>query len=1717
MFSRNIPLKEINRIFITLFGSPGTQLSIKIASTGSLAPKIIAFAVSPETVTYGETCTLSWETENAKSVSIDPDIGTVDANGTLEIIPGKTSLYTIVAEGPGGTASQNAAVTVTCPTPEVRITAEPENIYFGDRITLSWTSTNADTVTIDNGVGEVSATGRIEVITDQTTTYTIIATGPGGTATDQVTVTVNYVTPEVSLTATPTSTRLGGNILLKWTSTNATNCKIEPDIGHVALEGGKRVYPTQDTTYTITASTPDPNVTATASVSVTVYYPPKISLNVSKDVINYGDPVTLTWSAAPAQKVIFNNGIGRVATGGSMVLTPEYTTAYTLAAINTVDGDTMTTNGTIAVKVLGHPPELQPEGSFGEAYNDLIPEDAGLESYDPDRFVVITGQVNDVDGNPVQGVTASIIDHPEYGTALSDETGRYALPAEGGCLVKVGLEKPGYLTAHRKTVADVNDVVVMDTVTLLTRDPAATVINFDGNPDTILAHASTEVGDAFGTRKCTMIFTGDNRAYSVDKYGNILAQLPTITARATEYIIPESMPAILPPTSAYTYCVELEAEGYKRIKFDKPVTCFVDNFLGFDVGEAVPVGYYDRDKAIWVPSHDGAVVRLLDTDNDGIIDALDYNDDGLPDDLDRDGLVSDEVAGLAASCLPGDTCWRFTVDHFSPWDTNWSFIAPDDADKPNPDNNPFANDATSDRNGAWGTGNEDGKHGICEIPKSKTGSYVDDRSRVLHDDKPVFGTGLNLHYASDRTDGFTTRIIVPASGDTIPESLEYIRVILKVAGKTMETTLAPEPNQKAEFIWDGYNFRGREVNRSILATVRIGFGYKAVYVSAGMAAGGGGAIYSFARSGIDATALRTREEIILWKTETVNVTPAHAKTNPASLIADGWTISDNHYFNFNKGKSILHKGNGHSVEQNASYVITLIAGNGLNGSGISDDVQATEIGFGPKDVVADKKGNIYITASFSGFDKLLKIDNNGIVHTKGTGYNWGGGSLAMDSAENIYITGNRLDRVFKVDTNGLITAFAGNGYPKHSGDGGLAVLAGMVLPTSVAADLEGNVYICDSQGHRVRKVDPNGIISTVAGKEVWDVYQNGIPAIEAAIGPRAVATDAAGNFYFAETSRIRKVGPDGIIWTIAGTGHIGYSGDGGPAKSAELGEISDIAVDARGNIYLADSRYDCIRKINSSGLITTIVGGGYKNYAKDGELATDIKLENPAGIALDPNGGLLIVDSALCRVFRAGPPAIFRGVISDGEMLFPDTNGTGCIMDSTGIHHKTVDLETGVVLNEQMYDVFNGTKRLVGIKDQFNNLVAIHRHADGTPYSIESPDGVTTLLLIDADSHLKRITAPNATHCDFKYTDDGLISAKVEPNGNTFQYIYDETGRITDTFDEEGGHWRFAGEVQEGGNEGQFVKNDTVISTVTTGEGNTTYYEDTGDTLGRSSTLITDAAGGHSAFARSDNGLFVQRQTSCGMDLNFAYGLDPVYKNIFVKQVKSTTTSGLTRTVLTDLEYQDLDDDNVPDLITNTVTVNGKNAVFENDVLNSTRSVITAENRSFVSYYDPETLLTTSAAIPGLNATNYTYYSDGKLKSISTGSRQASFTYDADGYLDSVTDPKNLTTYFVNNAMGQVTHIDRPDGTDLDFSYDENGHMTVLANPSDVSHGFSYNKVNLPKSYNTPLSGSYGYIYDRDRRLIREDFPSGKAILIRWTPRIKPVYGRSGHRKTMWI
>lgn len=340
--------------------------------------------------------------------------------------------------------------------------------------------------------------------------------------------------------------------------------------------------------------------------------------------------------------------------------------------------------------------------------------------------------------------------------------------------------------------------------------------------------------------------------------------------------------------------------------------------------------------------------------------------------------------------------------------------------------------------------------------------------------------------------------------------------------------------------------------------------------------------------------------------------------------------------------------NGGSGGNNTNPTISTFAGNGVSGY-TGDNGQATvaEIN-SPYGVSVDTHGNVYIADTLNSV--VRKVDASGNIITvagNGTqGFSGDGGPAisarlysptraVADAAGNLYIADYYNSRIRKVDTSGTITTFAGSGNQAFGGDGGPATAADLNLPYSVAVDSGGNVFIMDTWNNRVRRVDSSGTITTVVGTGFAGVLGDGGPATSAQLNEAEdIAVDGHGNLFIDDygNSRIRKVDTAGIITTIAGNSNNGYAGDGGPATSATLNQPTGVAVAASGNVYIADFQNNRIRKVDTSGTITTFAGTGAFSSLGDGGPPTSAGLSNPMEVAVDANEHVYIADTQNMRI-----------------------------------------------------------------------------------------------------------------------------------------------------------------------------------------------------------------------------------------------------------------------------------------------------------------------------------------------------------------------------------------------------------------------------------------------------------------------------------------------------
>ena len=340
------------------------------------------------------------------------------------------------------------------------------------------------------------------------------------------------------------------------------------------------------------------------------------------------------------------------------------------------------------------------------------------------------------------------------------------------------------------------------------------------------------------------------------------------------------------------------------------------------------------------------------------------------------------------------------------------------------------------------------------------------------------------------------------------------------------------------------------------------------------------------------------------------------------------------------------------------YTVTTLAGNGS--AGFADGSDPTAVQFNsPNAIAIDSKGVVYIadtannrirtisgstTATVAG-NGTAGITGNGSAATSATLF--GPGGVLVDSSGNFYIA-DTVNNVVRKVSGGTINNFAGTGNASYSGDLGPAIGADLQLPTGLALDSAGNVYIADSKNNLIRKVDKNGVITSYIGGTG--------PTAGRLSNPTGLWMDASNTLYIADTGNRRIVKFAGSTFTVvAGNGSAGFSGDGGPAIRAMLNNPVGVAVDAAGNVFIADSNNSRIRKVTPDGNIVTIAGKGGASYSGDGGPATSAAFSFPRGVTVDSSGNVYVADTQnhVIRLLTPAFPTITAGGVGNAASFAP--------------------------------------------------------------------------------------------------------------------------------------------------------------------------------------------------------------------------------------------------------------------------------------------------------------------------------------------------------------------------------------------------------------------------------------------------------------------------------
>ena len=419
---------------------------------------------------------------------------------------------------------------------------------------------------------------------------------------------------------------------------------------------------------------------------------------------------------------------------------------------------------------------------------------ATISSFDPKRVSPVYGHLQTVAGDPVVGARIGTLNHPEYGVTFSDSNGDYHMLVNGDGTTSITIDHPSFLSVQRKTQLQWNVGIRIPTVVMTVRDPKSTPIDFTASVTQVaVGSAST---DADGTRQ-PVFLVPPNVQPVMHLPNGTTAPVTNGHIRMTEYTVgptgPQAMPADLPPTSEYTYALNVELDeaaqaGATSVTFSSLATLYVDNFLNFPVGVGVPTGSFNVVSGNWVPTNNGVVIKILSVS--GGVASIDVSGSGVAASsatLTTLGITNDELTFLAQTYHAGKTLWRMTLPHLSPWDGNWGVYPSTGSTFPNagvaPNNPPFG----------------------CQ----RSGSIIECEKQLVRESIPIPFTGLTFNYNSQRTPGWIAShpIQLNVTGSQIPSNLQSVTVLWSVAGQQFEQTITPPtPNLVVPLTWGGTDF-----------------------------------------------------------------------------------------------------------------------------------------------------------------------------------------------------------------------------------------------------------------------------------------------------------------------------------------------------------------------------------------------------------------------------------------------------------------------------------------------------------------------------------------------------------------------------------------------------------------------------------------------------------------------------------------------------------------------------------------------------------------------------------------------------------------------------------------------------------------------------------------------------------------------------------------------
>lgn len=1224
------------------------------------------------------------------------------------------------------------------------------------------------------------------------------------------------------------------------------------------------------------------------------------------------------------------------------------------------------------------------------------------------------------------------------------------------------------------------DWVPVEDVALTALDTVVTVVS--ANATTLQVARGSTVTDSDGVRQATLLVPAGTGATLTLPDGTTQA-LSSLSVRATEYTVgaggPKAMPGTLPPASAYTYALEWSVDealttNATRVSFNQPVYFYLENFLGFPVGGDVPTGYYDRQLGAWQADADGRIVKIVSITS-GMAD-VDITGDGVADTgapLSALGFTNEERQRLATLYAPGTSLWRVPLTHLTPWDHNWPFGFPDDATAP-PDEAPQSDDPEPEPCKTSGSiiecenqtlgealpiaGTPYTLHYQSDRVEGRTSRYGFDVT-VTGDSVPaslkyvivqISGAGRTWRYTFDKTPNqrFPFHWDGRDRWGRMPQGTQRFHVQVGYAYQGIY--------RNPSDAWRSFGAPGGAImasgNRQSMMLFLWRRWNQHVGVHNALAQGLGG---------------WTLDEHHTFESSSGTLHRGDGERQPAHATGAVWQLVAGGGFGVTNGG--LATASGFPVNHLAA---------GPDGTLYALDEQSGLV----RRITPE--GRVYTvigctsgcTATNGAVGALATTTNFGTLWAHALGPD--GSHYVAKNNNRIYrISPDGIVHHFAGDGSSPAASTHGENGPATQASIGYVGF----IKVSSSGDVYLAAAANDPSRARIRRIDSTGIITTVAGNGTQTLRSTPVPALDAGMGSNthAAAFDSEGALYFAGQGdyRIRRLDTDGMVRNVAGVGVDGYAGDDGPAVAAGLAGLRNkggLTSSPDGSLYFTESYR--IRRIGPDGIVSTIAGTGQYGSSHPAPGASVLQTDfypQALHLAVTPDGVLHVVFNSPNRIYKLVPPSSGFAV---NEVLVPSDDGRETYSFSGGRHLRTQDALTGTTLLTFGYDAAG---RLVTLTDANAQVTTIERQSDGRPTAIVAPGGQRTELTVSSEGLLTRVENPNNEAVALEYGVGGLLTSLTDARSGVHTFQYDSTGRLLKDSNPGGGFktlTRTKPTSGPGAGKGGFAVD------VTTAEGRVTRHtsERVGSLQRRTTrspagvSTVSDVGADATRLTTHPDG--TTESVRHGNDIRLGMGAP------FVAGHTTTLPSGLTRVASASQSVTRPSGANVNDpfaytTATWTSVLNGKptSTVFTKA---TGRFTSTSPMNKLVHTDIDEQGRVKRFEVTGLTPVTYTYHPGGQLASVTQGVRTQTFGYHASGatkgWLASTTDASSRTASFTQDAVGRVTGTTLPGPRTFAFGHDAAGNLTSLTPPGKPAHVFGYTPNDHEDVYTPPAVAGTG-------------------------------------------